>query len=265
MRVVIFPEPGYEGEKLWQPARNDWHLPYLEVKAQLEEKGHEVTSSDYNTVIPHQVALYCGMHSISPPPVGPSVCVQLEPPIVPNRARFYERMGGLPFTRILTFVREFVDNKRVFHEVVPAMPYKGELAPVRDLYICAVSGGGKEFPSVVVDGKTYESLFSARRFAYLSWGKDLDLYGRGWEKDIEIMNVCNYLGPCEDKIKTMSRYKYAIVFENTADCYTSEKYWDAIQAGCVPLYRGEWPKYDLEHADYRNWAKRIVKHLEDIT
>jgi hypothetical protein len=79
------------------------------------------------------------------------------------------------------------------------------------------------------------------------------------------MNVCNYLGPCEDKIKTMSRYKYAIVFENTADCYTSEKYWDAKMAGCEPLYRGQFPKYTMEYADYRNWAARIVKHLEDIS
>jgi len=265
VRFVIFSEPGYEGERLWQPATNDWHLPYCEVRMLLEEKGHQIVSYPCETNDKTDVGLYCGLPMYPCPTITRSLCVQLEPPIVPNRARFYERMGGLPFTRILTFVREFVDNKRVFHEVVPAMPYKGELAPVRDLYICAVSGGGKEFPSVVVDGKTYESLFQARRFAYLSWGKDLDLYGRGWEKDIEIMNVCNYLGPCEDKIKTMSRYKYAIVFENTANCYTSEKFWDAKQAGCEILYRGEWPKYDLEHADYRQWAKRIVKHLEDIS
>lgn len=264
MRVVIFPEPGYEGEALWQPCRNDWHLPYLEVKAQLEEKGHEVSSSDYKTVIPHDVALYCGMNPASPPPVVPSLCVQLEPPIVPNRARFYERMGGLPFTRILTFVREFCDEKRVFFEVVPVMPYHGELAQVRDLYICAVSGGGKEFPSVTIDGKLYESLFAARRLAYMGFGKDLDLYGTGWEKDVEMMNAVNYMGPCENKIKTMSRYKHAIVFENTLSCYTSEKYWDAIQAGCIPLYRGQFPKFTMEHADYRNWATRIVAHLEAI-
>ena len=264
MRVVIFPEPGYEGEKLWRPAPNSWHLPYCEVRMLLEEKGHQIVSYPCETNDKTDVGLYCGLPMYPCPTITRSLCVQLEPPIVPNRARFYERMGGLPFTRILTFVREFVDEKRVFHEVVPVMPYSGELAKIRDLYICAVSGGGKEFPSVVVDGKTYESLFQARRFAYLSWGKDLDLYGRGWEKDIEIMNVCNYLGPCEDKIKTMSRYKYAIVFENTAGCYTSEKYWDAKMAGCEPLYRGQFPKYTMEYADYRNWAARIVKHLEAI-
>jgi hypothetical protein len=184
--------------------------------------------------------------------------------VTPGRARFYERMGGLPFNRILTFVKDYVDEKRVFHEVVPVMPYHGELAKVRDLYICAVSGGGKEFPSVTVDGKVWESLFPARRLAYMGFGKDLDLYGTGWEKDVEMMNAVNYLGPCDNKIKTMSRYKYAIVFENTASCYTSEKYWDAKMAGCEVLYRGQLPNYTMEHADYRNWAARIVKHLEAI-
>jgi hypothetical protein len=95
-------------------------------------------------------------------------------------------------------------------------------------------------------------------------GKDLDLFGTGWEKDPEVMNNCNYLGQVEDKICTMSRYTYAIVFENTADCYTSEKYWDAIQAGCTPIYRGQFPKYTMEYADYRQWAKRIVQHIEAI-
>jgi len=189
----------------------------------------------------------------------------MEPPIVPGRARFYERLGGLPFTRILTFCREYVDNKRVFFECVPVMPYRGEKAPVRDLYICAVSGGGKEFPSVTIDGREYKSLFAARRMAYLGFGDDLDLYGTGWEKDAEIITNVNYLGPCDNKIKTMSRYTYAIVFENVAACYTSEKYWDAIQAGCIPLYRGQLPDYTFDHADYRQWATRIVKHLEDVT
>lgn len=264
MRVVIFPEPGYEGDALWQPARNDWHLPYLEVRSQLEEKGHEVVSFPCEVDISHDVALYCGLPVYPCPTLTRSVCVQMEPPIVPGRARFYERMGGLPFSRILTFVREYVDDKRVFHEVVPVMPYHGELAEVRDKYICAVSGGGKEFPSVTIDGKLYESLFPARRMAYMGFGKDLDLYGTGWEKDVEMMNSVNYLGPCENKVKTMSRYKYAIVFENTASCYTSEKYWDARQSGCEVLYRGDFPKYTMEHADYRKWAERVVKHIEAV-
>ena len=263
MRVIIFPEPGYEGDRLWTPALNDWHKPYWEVKLLLEAKGYEVKSFPCEVDISHDFGLYCGMPPYPCPTTGKSVCVQMEPPIVPNRARFYKRMGGLPFTRILTFVRAYCDEKRVFHEVVPLMKYEGELEPIRDLYICAVSGGGKEFPSVTIDNVLYESLFNARRLAYLSWGKDLDLYGRGWEKDIEIMNAVNYMGPCDNKIKTMSRYKYAIVFEN-CPIYTSEKYWDAKQAGCEILYRGEWPRYKFEYADYREWAKRVVGHIEVI-
>jgi hypothetical protein len=159
----------------------------------------------------------------------------------------------------------------VFYEIVPIMPYKGELAPIRDKYICAISGGGKEFPSVMVDGRVYESLFQARRFKYLEYGKLLHLYGNGWMLDtpenIEIRDKCEYMGECKDKIHTMSQYHAAIVYENTDKTYTSEKYWDAVQSGCdfKRWYRGEIPEYPIEHADYRNWAKRIVKHLEEVS
>ena len=142
MRVAVFGEPGYEGERLWIPAVNSWHLPILEIKLLLEDKGHTICSFPCEVDIDKDIGIYYGMPLYPCPTIKRSLSIQMEPPIVPGRARFYERMGGLPFTRILTFVREFVDNKRVFHVVVPAMPYKGELAPVRDLYICAVSGGG---------------------------------------------------------------------------------------------------------------------------
>ena len=265
MRIVILPEPGYEGEMLWEPCSGDWHLLWLGLKSQLEEKGHEVVSYPTDADLTNAVGLYCGLPPYPTPTTEKSICVQLEPPVTPGRARFYERMGGLPFNRILTFVKNYVDEKRVFWEPVPLIPYAGALSPKRDKFICAVSGGGKEFPSVTVDGITYESLFPARRHAYLGFGKDLDLYGRGWEKDIEMINAVNYMGPCDNKIKTMSRYKYAIVFENTASCYTSEKYFDALQAGCELLYRGQIPKYNIGYADYRNWATRIINHLEAIT
>ncbi len=255
---MIFPEPGYEGEKLWDDTI------YIELRAQLEEKGHTVASFPCDVDISHDVGLYCGLPLYPCPTTQNSICVQLEPPVTPFRARFYERMGGLPFNRIITFVKDYVDDKRVFYDCFPIVPYQGELAPKRDKYICAVSGGGKEFPSVTIDGRLYESLYPARRLAYMGFGKDLDLYGRGWEKDVEMIQAVNYCGPCENKIKTMSQYKYAIVFENCLDVYTSEKYFDAQMAGCIQLYRGQLPQYDINHADYRNWAARIIKHLEAV-
>ena len=49
-----------------------------------------------------------------------------------------------------------------------------------------------------------------------------------------------YCGRVDDKFAELSKYKYALVIENEAD-YISEKLFDAICAGCVPVYIG----YDL--------------------
>ena len=44
-------------------------------------------------------------------------------------------------------------------------------------------------------------------------------------------------GEVDNKLTTMSSYKYALVIENSAE-YMSEKLFDALFAGCIPLYVG---------------------------
>ena len=47
----------------------------------------------------------------------------------------------------------------------------------------------------------------------------------------------NYLGPVENKFTTMSKYRVAIVIENSQE-YMSEKFFDALFSGCIPVYVG---------------------------
>jgi hypothetical protein len=47
----------------------------------------------------------------------------------------------------------------------------------------------------------------------------------------------NYKGQAEDKRTTISSYKYCLVIENAAT-YVSEKLFDALFAGCIPIYVG---------------------------
>jgi hypothetical protein len=48
-------------------------------------------------------------------------------------------------------------------------------------------------------------------------------------------------GPVDDKLKTMSEYKYALVIENSAE-YMSEKLMESLFAGCIPIYVGPDPE-----------------------
>jgi len=95
--------------------------------------------------------------------------------------------------------------------------------------------------------------------------KDLDLYGYQWNnnlvrklhtffielkkytfkvRDLKIQGIKNYfrhfdnyLGEVEDKRMAISMYKYCLVIENSSE-YLSEKIFDALLSGCIPIYIG---------------------------
>lgn len=94
---------------------------------------------------------------------------------------------------------------------------------------------------------------------------NMDVYGRGWEQGsflrlahrvfefqrtlfagqfpqfAHFNNVLtkprNYVGNSKDKIETMSKYKVALVIENSEE-FMSEKLFDAFFSGCIPVYVG---------------------------
>jgi len=94
---------------------------------------------------------------------------------------------------------------------------------------------------------------------------DLDLYGYKWNNKLkakiltlikelkkyrfQIHNIRfsglknyfkvfdNYSGEVKDKREILSKYKYSLVIENSSD-YMSEKIFDAILSGCIPVYVG---------------------------
>lgn len=61
-------------------------------------------------------------------------------------------------------------------------------------------------------------------------------------------------GPVEDKLATMSNYKYALVIENSAE-YMSEKLMEALFAGCIPVYVGPNPEEYGIPKDLVIWTK----------
>ena len=106
----------------------------------------------------------------------------------------------------------------------------------------------------------------------------LDLFGFGWDRNslsklkvllVEVLNfikvpskisykgVSNYfrnfkaqMGHVEDKNSTLAKYKYTLVIENSLDCF-SEKLFDALVAGCIPIYVGVNPQlFDIPAGIY---------------
>lgn len=103
--------------------------------------------------------------------------------------------------------------------------------------------------------------------------ENLDLYGHQWNNSFhrkikalliefknQIFNMqkirisglkyffrynSNYLGEVGDKRAVMVKYKYCLVIENSSE-YLSEKLFDALLSGCIPIYVGpDLTKYEI--------------------
>lgn len=66
-----------------------------------------------------------------------------------------------------------------------------------------------------------------------------------------------YIGRVDNKFNAFSNYKYALIIENEAD-YVSEKLFDAIAAGCVPIYVGP------SLSRYKNLANCVIKFKPSV-
>ncbi len=68
-------------------------------------------------------------------------------------------------------------------------------------------------------------------------------------------------GPVGDKLATMSKYRYALVIENSAE-YMSEKLMEALFAGCIPIYVGPDPQEYGIPKELVIWTKPNIRAIE---
>lgn len=269
-RIIVYDEPGI---RFCEPLLNNWERSGIELKRQLTEAGLDVFAEhEAQGDVEKDIGIYFDALLRHRHPVihKKSLYISLEPPVI-NR-RFYERISGWPYTRILTFSREHVDDKHVFYSPYPAVRYTFRefviatetfnppkieyTTPEKDKGMVAITANKvSDHPG---------ELYTARRKIYRAMGKKLHLYGNGWRDD-PICNFVDYRGTCKHNFDTYCEYKYAISIENMyLDGYASEKYWTPLQAGCELIRIGWKPDYSLDDCDEKGWAKRIVEHVKAI-
>lgn len=164
-------------------------------------------------------------------------------------------------------------------------PYAGVLPDYwantsRERRICVVNGNHKPVSYV---GELYSKRISV--IAQLEGMGAVDLYGIGWARwwgknslwlpywksRRRLMRV--YKGPCKSKHETLSRYTFSLCFENMAmDGYITEKLFDCLYAGAIPIYLGakdigEWIPQDV-YIDFRKFRSvdkmwQFVRDMDD--
>lgn len=265
------PSKAYYEDRLFDYAnpvlnRDDTLTPFIRLRAALEQQGIGLHTADYLLQQANQE------HASDYYSLGVlenyerlSACddVRLrafaifEPPVVDPR--LYRALPELTtaFERVYVHNTEGdgyslkgVDQSKLRKLYWP-QPHKDVLADFwnrekRLSRIVMVNGNHKP---ASYNGELYSKRIEA--LAALSIFGTVDLYGRGWEKwwsrssmwfpywrhRRTLMSI--YKGACKSKYEVLSRYSFALCFENMAmKGYITEKIFDCLYAGTIPLYLG---------------------------
>ena len=78
----------------------------------------------------------------------------------------------------------------------------------------------------------------------------VDIYGKGWDNKIRKGVSRSQKDYTEIKLKILKQYNFNLAFENTNfPYYCTEKIWESIQGGCLPIYYGQ------DNAIYEDFPK----------
>lgn len=203
------------------------------------------------------------------------------------------------FAKILTWNDDLVDNIRYF-KLNYAQPFLRTVpqTPFAQRKLCTMIAGNKFFyHPLELYSKRVEAI---RAFERLS-PYQFDLYGTGWNRpksQVEnalpflVPHFPSYRGNVREKAEVLSKYKYAICYENMLGVngfsgYITEKIHHCFMSGCVPIYLGanniekyiskelfidrrQFPNYDslygyllsIDQAKYENMLEKIEQYLK---
>lgn len=198
------------------------------------------------------------------------------------------------FQKVFTWNRNIIDDS---HGVLLMIPFEVRIFNFlsyadRTVLTCLINGN-KRFP-VASEDDLYEE-----RFAVIEWYQqnaplDFALYGRGWDKPkagftrkdklirrgkrlasqlFGYKPFPSYRGSVIDKGDVYNNSKFAYCYENTKNLenYITEKIFDAMMYGCVPIYWGAQNVLDfipkecfIDRRDFANQAS-LHQYLKNMT
>ncbi len=187
-----------------------------------------------------------------------------EPPVV-NELNWnfeYHRY----FRTIFTWNDDIIDNDKYvkINFAQPDRRYKGQSFAEKKL--CTMINGNRSSSHPL-------ELYSKRRRAIRYFEEfhpdEFDLYGFAWDS----AEFPSYRGMIREKGEVLSRYKFAVCFENMTGVggYITEKIFDCFRSGCVPIYLGA-PNIESyvpadTFVDFRNFHDydKLYVHLQQMT
>jgi hypothetical protein len=156
-----------------------------------------------------------------------------EPPV--TAPEYYDPSNLELFGKVFTLFDDMVDNKKFYKFYYPqgTLSMISQPVPFEKKKLCTTVIGNKQSTHPC-------ELYSARKRTIDFFEKirthDFDFYGSGWPAH----SYKNYKSPISSKIDCIKNYKFCICYENMHNQrgYITEKIFDAMIAGVIPIYWG---------------------------
>jgi hypothetical protein len=161
-----------------------------------------------------------------------------EPAVIARRN--WETELHQPFKVIFTWNDEYVDGVRYhkFNHPIPQYVPKPPVVPFAQKKLL-VNISGNKFSKQ--PGELYTARRDAIRYFEQVVPDQFDLYGTGWNQ-VELDRVAfkSYRGTVKHKWDVYPYYRFGLTYENCfgVSGYITEKLFDCMRAGCVPIYWG---------------------------
>ena len=164
------------------------------------------------------------------------------------------------FTHIITYWKTFINNSnKITHNntnnniIYFPFIHRYDLTNSNDVNCIKTNDNLNKQVCIVLENRNLCNHYQINgtklnALDYLRWeyckelGKQVDCYGSTWKKYSDIINYKATQSRFLNKVRTidiMQNYTFALIIENCdAEGYVSEKIYDAISVGCIPIYYG---------------------------
>lgn len=237
--------------------RDECLYAFSALKSELREHGFDLQTQDRHSIESAALVIYNERPSILPPAnqKAKSMLLLFESELI--RPDNWDREAHQRFQQIFTWNDTWVDGRHYFkggfsHLFPPAVSRR----PVAQRKLCTLIAGNK---SVSHPLELYSHRRKAIRWFETHAPSEFEYYGVGWERPYLkggfTTKVCRklgllehlpvrpsrcYRGQVESKLATLENYRFSICFENAQGIpgYITEKLFDSLFAGCIPIYWG---------------------------
>jgi alpha(1,3/1,4) fucosyltransferase len=289
VKTILFDIYGLWNGALFDPARRDNSMePFIHLRNRLRERGYDLrTADDHQVESADRIILFD-----VPLPATPwwkpwrrrpyerdlvaecsdrriedrLVLLLMEPPVVYREN--WERSRHEKFPVVFTWNDDWIDGTKYLkvHEPVPAT-----FPDVPDIPF-----DQRKLAVMITSNKLSShagELYSARRECIRRLGAlapdDFELFGPGWRRH----PPRGYRGLATNKWEVHPRFRFGICYENMGGVrgLVSERIFDCMRAGCVPVYLGATNIEEYVDTgcfiDRRRFCSEdeLVRYLKDVT